>query len=602
MTTMDTWTVARYLATRLQQLGISHLFGVPGDYLGPFLSIMQDTTSVRWIGTPTEGGAGQAADAFARVHGVGAVAVTYSVGAFNLLNSVGGAYVEYVPLIAINACPTYEQWLNYQAIGLLTSHMSQRRESNLEVYRQVTVDAQVISNPGLAPVQIDSAIIACLSERRPVYLEIMEDVWEAPCDPPNGLLTRRERPLTLKNQEMLRKAVAATVGLVKKYGRPILWAGEEIDRFGLAAELTDLVEATGIPFCTSVGGKSVVSEDTAGFVGVYNGKASDPEVRRIFKEYAQCRIGLGSWSTSKNLAGEQSIGDDWAVAAREGVNVGASYFPDVRLAGFIPALREKLVAEFGPNVFAADYFAQAHATGLPVAASTAAYQAGLNAASELAEKLTYDGFFRRINSFLEEQVTGTGTGTTIPFTLISDAAFALLGSMNVRVVERGAFLAQNSWLSIGYSVGAATGVAMARPDKRPMVFVGDGSFQETCQELSTHVRHGLRLVIFVLNNEGFYGIEQMLVNPCYYKNPSSNGAAFYNELHNWNYDRLAEVFGSAKTPMVGVSIGTYQNMNALLKRLADLNDPINQGPVLVQVRLSRHDYPRALAYNLEKCP
>ena len=43
-------------------------------------------------------------------------------------------------------------------------------------------------------------------------------------------------------------------------------------------------------------------------------------------------------------------------------------------------------------------------------------------------------------------------------------------------------------------------------------------------------------------------------------------------------------------------------MNALLKRLADLNDPINQGPVLVQVRLSRHDYPRALAYNLEKCP
>jgi TPP-dependent 2-oxoacid decarboxylase len=109
-------------------------------------------------------------------------------------------------------------------------------------------------------------------------------------------------------------------------------------------------------------------------------------------------------------------------------------------------------------------------------------------------------------------------------------------------------------------------------------------------------------VIFVLNNEGFYGIEQMLVNPCYYKNPSSNGADFYNELHNWNYDRLAEVFGSAKIPMVGVSIGTYQNLNALLKRLADLNDPINKGPVLVQVRLSRHDYPRALAYNLEKCP
>lgn len=159
---------------RLEQLGITHLFGVPGDHLGPFLSTLHEKTTVRWVGTPTEGGAGQAADAFARVksadadpslgeQGIGAVAVTYSVGAFNLLNAIGGAFAEYVPLIAINAAPSYEQWLNQQAIGLLTSHMSQRPESNLEVYRQVTVDAQAISNPGLAPTQIDSAITACLS-------------------------------------------------------------------------------------------------------------------------------------------------------------------------------------------------------------------------------------------------------------------------------------------------------------------------------------------------------------------------------------------------------------------------------------------------------
>jgi indolepyruvate decarboxylase len=82
--------------------------------------------------------------------------------------------------------------------------------------------------------------------------------------------------------------------------------------------------------------------------------------------------------------------------------------------------------------------------------------------------------------------------------------------MNVRVVERDCFLAQNSWLSIGYSVGAATGIAVARPDKRPLVFVGDGSFQETCQELSTHAKHKLKTVVFVLSNEGFYGVEQML--------------------------------------------------------------------------------------------
>ncbi|MFI5676362.1 thiamine pyrophosphate-binding protein [Streptomyces cellulosae] len=612
-----TWNVARYLATRLEQLGIEHVFGVPGNHLGPFLSIMkQHNPPLTWVGTPTEVGAGYAADAYARARhadapdggfGVGAVAVTYSVGAFNLLNPIGGAYVEYVPLIAINACPTYEQWLNYQAIGLLTSHMSQRRESNLDVYRQVTVDAQVISNPGLAPVQIDSAIVACLSERRPVYLEVMEDVWAAECEAPQGHLAPRQRPFTGKNRTMLAKAVASAVDLVKQkggvQGSPILWAGEEIDRFRLSQPLTQLVQDTGMPFCTTVGGKSVVSENTPGFVGVYNGKASDPYVREVFQR-AKCRIGLGTWSTSKNLGGEQDIGDDWCVAAREGVSVGASYYPDVQLERFIPALREALVTEFGAGAFAADYFAQAHAEGAPVPESTAAYQAQLSA-TDIQAELTYDSFFQGISRFLDSQATGTGTQVTSPFTLLSDAAFALLGSMNLHSVERAGYLAQNSWLSIGYSVGAATGVAMARKaaGKRPMVFVGDGAFQETCQELSTHTRHRLNSVIFVLDNEGFYGIEQMLVNPCYYQQKPSDGADFYNNLHPWHYDQLAKVFGSAKSPMTGMTVATHTELESVLKRISEPNDSINQGPLLVQVRLSRHDYPRALQYKInENCP
>ncbi|HYL04469.1 MAG TPA: hypothetical protein VE075_00410 [Thermoanaerobaculia bacterium] len=55
--------------------------------------------------------------------------MTYSVGAFSLLNSIGGAYVEEVPLVAINATPTFEQWLNFREVGLMTSHMSPRFES-----------------------------------------------------------------------------------------------------------------------------------------------------------------------------------------------------------------------------------------------------------------------------------------------------------------------------------------------------------------------------------------------------------------------------------------------------------------------------------------
>ncbi|MFH8975076.1 alpha-keto acid decarboxylase family protein [Streptomyces sp. NPDC017890] len=602
-------TVARYLALRLAELGITHLFGVPGNHLGPFLTTLRAEGDIEWVGTPTEGGAGQAADAYARIHGVGAAAVTYGVGAFNLLNACGGAYVERVPLIAVNASPPYEQWQNQRALGLLTSHMSPRTESNLDVYRQVTVDAQVISNPGLAPAQIDAALTACLSERRPVYLEVMEDLWDEPCAEPREPISRRERPFGARGQTMLDSAVAAVLTLIDDHPgpdgrpRPVVWAGEEIDRFRLGGRLTDLVEATGVPFCTTVGAKAVVDEDLPQFHGVYNGHASHPDVRWVFKDWATCRIGLGAWSTSKNLGGEQCVGGDWVMAANGGVSVGASYFPDVQLEQLLPALQDALVKAYGSGGLAADYYAEAHAhhgapEGRPAALED--HRASLHISGSHSRHrghpghLTYDGVFDRINHFL-------GHESREDWTVVSDAAFSLIGSMNLSL-PAGGFLSQVSWLSIGWSVGAATGAALApeRTPARPMVFVGDGAFQETCQEISTHTRLGLRSVVFVMDNGHFYGIEQMLVHPSYYADDDQAGPDFYNVLHPWHYDRLAAVFAGKDTPANGVCVADTAELDALLARLTDPADPVNAGPLLVRVRLRRHDYPRAMAYKVPK--
>ena len=610
------WTVARYLAARLEQVGITHLFGVPGNHLGPFLSTLHASTRVRWVGTPTEMGGGYAADAFARVHGVGAVAVTYGVGAFSLLNTIGGAYVEEIPVIAINACPTFEQWQNFRAVGLLTSHMSPRFESNLEVYRQVTVDAQPISNAALAPLQIDGAITACLSARRPVYLEVMEDVWSTPCPAPEGTLAPRERPVTAANRKMLARAVADAVELIASRMPPILWGGEEIDRLDLHAPFAALVNATGIPFCTTIGGKSILSENHPGFHGVYNGKASNPEVRRIFKEVAHCRIGLGAWTTSKNLGGDMALGEDWIVAAHQGVSVGSRYFPDVRLGAFIDALREALVARWGTGGLAADYYAEAVQAEVPPAAalfegaaeggaepqpeSRAEFLDSLTSTQPADVALTYDTFFERIGAFICAAEHGTGTDATTPYVVVSDAGFALLGSQDLRMPERRSYFAQNAWLAIGWSMGAVSGIRCALPDRRPLVFVGDGSFQETVQELSTHARLKQDCVVFVLNNEDFYGIEQMLVHPCFYAGRDED-EGFYNILHPWSYARLAEVFATPQTPVTGYAVATHGELEEVLRVIADGANPANRGPILVQVRLPRRSYPRAIGYAVKDC-
>jgi TPP-dependent 2-oxoacid decarboxylase len=615
------WTVARYLAARLAELGVGHLFGVPGNHLGPFLPPLVEA-GIRWVGNCNEINAGYAADGYARATGLGAVAVTYGVGALSVLQPVGGSYVEEIPVIVITGAPTYEQWQNLRAIGLLTSHMSPNTRSNVDAFRQVTADAQVVTGSRMAPVQIDALLTTCLTERRPVYLEVWENVWAGECEAPRGRIVPLPRPTSRANDVMRGKAVKAAVDLVCALGSPILWGGEEIDRYGLRAEFTSLVDATGIPFCTTIGGKSIVSENHPLFHGVYNGKASLPEVRDIFKNVAKCRIGLGSWTTSKNLGGTRAVGEDWVVAAHQGVSVGSQYFPDVKLGEFITSLRDALVEcrgeaeRTGTGGWTADYYeargptpivgmdsratdGDGAADDVPEIGSRAEFIANLEAPSPAAQPLTYDSFFQRISGFLDESASGDGPDATSPYVVVSDAGFSLLGSQNLKMPQPRSYFCQGSWLAIGYSVGAVTGVKAARPDKRALAFVGDGSFQETCQELSTQTRLRHDTVVFVMNNENFYGIEQMLVHPCYYDPASGEGPSFYNELHPWRYHKLAEVFGSADTPMTGYEVRTHAELDAVLRVLADAADPVNRGPVLVQVCVPREDYPRAIGYEVD---
>jgi len=53
------------------------------------------------IGMTREDAAGYAADAYARVHGIGAACITYCVGGLSMTNSIAGAYAEKSPVIVI---------------------------------------------------------------------------------------------------------------------------------------------------------------------------------------------------------------------------------------------------------------------------------------------------------------------------------------------------------------------------------------------------------------------------------------------------------------------------------------------------------------------
>ena len=112
------------------------------------------------------------------------------------------------------------------------------------------------------------------------------------------------------------------------------------------------------------------------------------------------------------------------------------------------------------------------------------------------------------------------------------------------------FIGSVNWGSIGYSVGALLGAMTAAPNRRHLLFVGDGSFQVSAQELSTILRHDHKPVIFLINNGG-YTIERGYLGK----------TEAYNDIANWSYADLPKVFrrDTSARSFVVKTVGDLQN-------------------------------------------
>lgn len=219
-------TVGEYLAKRLQEIGINNIFGVVGDYVLGLMDILLEN-NLQLIATCNELNAGYAADAYARLNGVSVVCVTYNVGGLSLVNAVAGAYAELVPMIVISGAPSTAQ----ERQKLLLHHTAVDYNLQLEVFEKITVAAVRITSPTQAARQIDQTIAACLRERRPVYIEMPTDIVNQPCP----ISETVDLPLDpLLDKRALSEAVDEAVELLEKSQHPVILAGVELHRYGIA--------------------------------------------------------------------------------------------------------------------------------------------------------------------------------------------------------------------------------------------------------------------------------------------------------------------------------------------------------------------------------
>ncbi|QLH39551.1 MAG: alpha-keto acid decarboxylase family protein [Defluviicoccus sp.] len=527
-------TVGRYLAERLKQLGVGHVFGVPGDYVLTFMDQIIDS-GIALIGTCNELNAGYAADAYGRINGLGALCVTYGVGGFSALNAVAGAYAEQVPVVAISGTPE----LAHRRPSMLLHHSVGDLRAQLSIYEHVTVASVLLTDPDQAPAQIDAVLAACLIHKRPVMIEIPVDLVQRPCAAPGAF----QPVLPASDPAALDEALDEITGLLRAAERPAILAGVELHRFGLLEDFEKLVARTGIPVATTLLGKTVISERDACAVGVYEGAMSRPEVRRVV-ESADALLCLGAWMSEMDLGIYTAHLDERRMVNANSGRVRIRYhsYEPVTLRDLLQGLTGRIEA----NSLRRSQF---------VPAATALKQDVLTTNADRA--LTVRHLFARINRLL--------TDDTI---VIADAGDALFSSADLVMHREADFIGQAFYLSIGYSVPAALGVQLAAPGRKVISIVGDGAFQMTAQELSTIIRHRLKLTLFLLNNDG-YSTERLI-----HEGP-------YNDIHGWQYHRLPDVFGGG----LGLCVRTEGELEAALERAEGFED----GPVLIEVMLERSD-------------
>lgn len=524
-------SIGGYLIERLHEIGLNDVFGIPGDFvLG--LYAMLERSPIRVVGTCNELNAGYAADAYARINGVGAVCVTYCVGGLSLINAIAGAYAEKSPVIVISGAPGVDE----RADNLLLHHRVGAFSTQLEIFEHITVAATCLDDTLTAFREIDRCLEAALTHKRPVYIELPRDRVDTV--PAHQARSTRVRPRS--EASALAEALSEAGRLISAARQPVILAGIEVHRFGLRKQLVALAERHTIPICSTLLSKSVVSERHPLYLGVYEGAMGRAELRR-YVENSDCLILLGAFLTDMDLGIYTAKLDPrrWIFASSEDVRIRHHHFHDVLFPDFVDGLLDADI-----RVAPRRLPRMAHEMPSPFVARPRA-------------KITNKRLFERVNELLDERTV-----------VVADVGDSLFGASDLVIHRDSEFLSPAYYTSMGFGVPAAVGAQVANRKLRPLVLVGDGAFQMTGMELSTAVRLAFNPIVIVLNNGG-YTTERLI----------EEGP--FNDLQEWRFDKIPAVIGGG----FGAEVRTEGELEAALATALAQRDAVS----ILNVHLAKDD-------------
>lgn len=494
-------TVAEYTLTRLSQLGIDRVFGVPGDYAFSVNDAVEVVDGLDWVACANELNAAYAADGYARIRGAAILSTTYGVGELSALNGVMGSKAHRLPVFHIVGMPSER----IQHLKLITHH--NLGDTRYDRYHDISSSACCVSarlTPDNCIDELERVIREALRQSMPAYIVISEV---------NGLMPVIGKPVKgqplakIKRQHSdpgeLAAAAEAILTKIAAAKHPVATITTLTARYGVADKAVEFVSKANLPVAVTSYDKGVVDESLPQYIGLYSAGSSQPPAVREIVENADLILDIGGvmltelntalWSAVLDTDKAVCIHDNWV---RSGTNV----YVNVAIGDLLDVLTAKVTAHARAE---APAYGELEMTGAP------------------SDPTASPNFYPRLQRRLR-------AGDT----LVIETGSCMFHLNPMRLPAGVGVEAQGLWGSIGWGTPATLGIAMAKTEGRTWLVTGDGSHQLTLNELAVMGRYGVTPVIFVLNN-GLYGIEDVI---------SERGHA-YDDLAAVNYHLLPAAFG-----------------------------------------------------------
>ncbi|KAG8670632.1 hypothetical protein FPOAC2_10009 [Fusarium poae] len=498
-----------YLFTRLKQLGIGSVFGVPGDYNLKLLDYIKPA-GLHWIGNCNELNAAYAADGYSRMHTLGVVITTFGVGELSAINAIAGAYAERAPVLHIVGAPSRAT----QSARLNVHHtfLDGEYKRFAAMHAHVTAAQVCLTDIMSAAERIDWIIEQAMVYQRPVYLQIPDDVVQLPISTSNFDVRGVISPSPVAT-EVDTGSIDKILDRIYSAQKPLILVDGESRNMNVVSEVSELINITGWPTWTSAFGKGLVNEELTNVHGVYLANCGDKMASEYFKG-SDLILFFGPHMSNINTGIFTAIPDEDATVSfsLDQIKISKRVIRDQPPRAFIQNLLSKIDPSRLAKIDAPTFLGKSHPGEL-----------------EPSGQLTQELFYPYINSMFRR-------GDTI----LTETGTAAEGGKVLKLPQGSRFFTAVTWLSIGYMLPATLGVALARRDKtshdkdteRTILFIGDGSLQMTAQEISVMVKERLNIVIFVINNNG-YTIERAI----------HGRKEDYNDIAPWNFKHALGLFG-----------------------------------------------------------